>query len=227
MNYENIPRHVAIIPDGNRRWAKAKGKPSVEGHTAGFGRIREMVNYARDQKISTLTIWAFSTENWKRAEEEVFALMFIIKRALTDIYNDLIIKKSRFVHIGRKDRLSKDIIELIETMEEETKDYTDFCLCIALDYGGEDEILRAEKKLLEFADKNKHIVDFLDSTLANIPHPDLIIRMGGEKRSSGFMPLQSAYSEWIFEDLMFPDFNTNVFKKCLDEYALRSRRFGQ
>ena len=227
MSSSNTIKHVAIIPDGNRRWAKSLGKPSVYGHEAGFSRFKELTAYAKNKGIPFLTIWAFSTENWNRNKEEVKGLMTIIKRALVEINKEAHEGKFRFVHIGRKDRLSEDIAKLIEKTEEETKSYEKFCLCVAIDYGGEDEVLRAERKLMESKNKDKHIVDFLDTTLAGIPSPDLIIRTSGEKRISGFMPVQSTYSELVFEEKMFPDFTEEVFQSALDEYEKRTRRYGK
>lgn len=227
MSNANIPKHVAIIPDGNRRWANNLDKPPVYGHEIGFERFKELTAYAKKQGIPFLTIWAFSTENWNRSKEEVNNLMIIIKRAILEISKKSQEEKSRFIHIGRRDRLPKDILKLIERTEEETKNHKDFCLCVAIDYGGEDEILRAEEKLLASKSKDKHIVDFLDTTLAGVPSPDLIIRTSGEKRLSGFMSLQSTYSELVFEEKMFPDFTEEFFQVALDEYGRRNRRYGK
>lgn len=223
----DIPKHIAIIPDGNRRWAKQHKKPTIYGHFQGYERVRECIAYAREVGISIVTVWAFSTENWKRKQDEVGELMTLITKGLSKIHREA--KKEKFcvVHIGRRDRMDKKILKLIEKVEEETKEYKNFTLCLAIDYGGEDEMRRAETRLVEERSKNKNIVDFLDTTLQNITNPDLIIRTGGESRTSGFMPLQSAYSEWIFEDRMFPDFDTKVFQEALDEYTSRSRRFGR
>ncbi len=227
MNSHKIPVHVAIIPDGNRRYAKAKGLPVAFGHGRGYERTKEIISNAQEKGVKFLTLWAFSTENWGRSEEEVSELLKLIKRGLIELYNEARIQKTKLVHIGRRDRLGSEIVSLLESIEKETESYNDFCLCIAIDYGGEDEIRRAEEKLKMSTDPSKHITDFLDTTLIGIPSPDLIIRTGGEKRTSGFLPLQSAYAEWIFEERMFPDFDEEAFQIALDEYALRARRFGR
>ena len=227
MNEIKVPKHVAIIPDGNRRWAKLRNQHSLFGHEAGYTRIRECLNYAKEKSVSVITIWAFSTENWNRKEEEVEGLMKLIYRGLSNLHEEAKRGKIKVVHIGRRDRLDAKINHLIEEIEEKTKKYTDFTLCIALDYGGEDEIVRAEKRKEESGSKNKNTIDFLDTTLLDISNPDLIIRTGGESRTSGFMPLQSAYSEWVFEEKLFPDFDTEVFQNALDVYASRTRRFGR
>jgi undecaprenyl diphosphate synthase len=227
MNSHKIPVHVAIIPDGNRRYAKAKGLPVAFGHGRGYERTKEIISNAQEKGVKFLTLWAFSTENWGRGEEEVSELLKLIKRGLIELYNEARIQKTRLVHIGRRDRLGSEIVSLLESIEKETESYNDFCLCIAIDYGGEDEIKRAEEKLKMSNDSSKHIADFLDTVLIGVPSPDLIIRTGGEKRTSGFLPLQSAYAEWIFEERMFPDFDEEAFQIALDEYALRARRFGR
>ena len=222
-----LPKHVVIIPDGNRRWAKEKGKPAIFGHAKGYEMTQECIRYARDNGIEVMTMWAFSTENWKRKKEEVGELMTLITKGLSKLHRDAKKEKSRVVHIGRRDRLDKKLVTLIEKVEEETKGYKGFTLCLAIDYGGEDEIMRAEERLKVSLKKNGQLKDFLDTTLHNIPYPDLIIRTGGENRTSGFMPLQSTYSEWIFEEKLFPDFDTVVFKQALEIYSKRTRRFGK
>jgi undecaprenyl diphosphate synthase len=219
-----IPEHVVIIPDGNRRWARFLNSPISFGHKSGYERIKELISFAQEKGIKFITVWAFSTENWNREKDEVNDLLKIIKEGLESLIKEAKEHKTKFLHIGRKDRLGNEIIELINNLEEETKNYNDFCLCLAIDYGGEDEIKRAEDMQKE---NGKTVFDFLDTTLKNIPNPDLIIRTGGEHRTSGFMPLQSSYAEWIFSEKMFPDFDNIEFQKALDEYANRERRFGK
>ncbi|MCF7844127.1 di-trans,poly-cis-decaprenylcistransferase [Candidatus Gracilibacteria bacterium] len=222
-----IPKHIAIIPDGNRRWAKQHNKLSAQGHAMGYKRIQDCITYARKEGISIVTVWAFSTENWKRKQDEIGELMTIISKGLSKIHKDAKKEKTRVIHIGRRDRLGKKLLKLIETVEEETKHYQTFTLCLAIDYGGEDEIKRAEIKLSESKDNKKSILDFLDTTTHKLSNPDLIIRTGGEHRTSGFMPLQSAYSEWVFEEKLFPDFDIDTLSKAIDIYTKRSRRFGR
>lgn len=227
MAVSTIPKHVAIIPDGNRRWAKLKGRPTAFGHAEGYKRIRECITYARSVGVEVVTVWVFSTENWKRKQEEIVDLMDLIVKGLSKLHRDAKKEKSRLVHIGRRDRLGSKVIKLIDTVEEETKDYKGFTLCLAIDYGGEDEVARAEGRKLRGESRMQELKQYLDTSFHNIPNPDLIIRTGGEQRTSGFMPLQSAYAEWIFEETLFPDFDTKVFQKAIDDYATRSRRFGK
>lgn len=228
----NSLKHIAIIPDGNRRWAKENNLPALFGHERGYERTRELLTHAREVGIEYITMWAFSTENWKRKQEEVDGIMGLLTKGLLKIHEDAKKEKTRVVHIGRRDRIHKKLLELIENVEEETKMYEGFCLCIAIDYGGEDEIERAEirrresKKIYNNESNERSILDFLDTTIAKVPAPDLIIRTGGETRTSGFMPLQSAYAEWVFETVLFPDFSVDVFQKAIDEYRSRCRRFG-
>lgn len=226
-----IPQHVVIIPDGNRRWAEEKSLPANHGHMQGYERVSELIPEARALGIKYLTFWSFSTENWNRSKEEVDALLGIITQGLRELKKQYASAKNedrgRFVHIGRKDRLNDEILTLIASLEEETKEYSDFCLCIAIDYGGEDELNRAEKRLRESGDTGKSLSDFLDTTLLQIPSPDLIIRTSGEYRTSGFMPLQSAYSEWYFDTALFPDFDKESFHKAIAVYSGRQRRFGK
>ena len=216
-----------IIPDGNRRWAKDNQRSPVEGHYKGYERIGELVTEAKKTNVKVLTIWAFSTENWTRSKEEVGSLFTIINKGLNEIYKKAKEEKVRFVHLGRKDRLDVVTLDLITKIEEETKEYTDFCLCLAIDYGGEDEIKRAEEKWRLQNDPTLGIYHFLDTSLNGIPRPDFIIRTSGEYRTSGFMPLQSQYSEWHFESCHFPDFDTTLFHKALEIYNMRERRFGK
>lgn len=220
-------RHVALIPDGNRRWAKHNNVPILVGHQRGYERIREFIAFAKASSVEVVTVWAFSTENWKREASEVTDLMNLVGRALSQIHEDAKKEKARVVHIGRRDRMDAKLIALLEKVEEETKMYTGFCLCLAIDYGGEDEIERAGVLLKDSLDKDKTMQDFLDTTRASIPPLDLVIRTGGEKRTSGFMPLQSTYAEWIFEEKLLPDFDTEACKGAFSEFASRVRRFGK
>lgn len=223
---EHLPKHIAIIPDGNRRWAKERNLPSLFGHKKGYERVKELVEFSREHGISLVTFWAFSTENWKRSNEEVEGILHILQEGLETLYKELHKEKTRFVHIGRKDRLGEKLLSLIETMEQETKEYTSFCLVLAIDYGGEDQMLRASELWAREGDTKKTLIDFLDTTLQDVPHPEIVIRTSGEVRTSGFMPIESAYAEWFFEKAYFPDFDVDALKRVLDEYKNRSRRFG-
>lgn len=227
MNKDTLPRHVAIIPDGNRRWAKERMLPPLFGHREGYARTEELVQEMKDLGVSCVTLWAFSTENWKRADNEKQELFSVIKEGLESLHANVLKKQSRFVHLGRKDRLGNDLLELINTLEEETKEYTSFTLCVALDYGGEDELVRAGLSLAQSGDTTKTVVDFLDTTQHNVPPVDFVIRTSGEKRTSGFMPVQSAYAEWYFSPLYFPQFTVEELHTSLAEYATRERRLGR
>ncbi len=221
-----VPTHVAIIPDGNRRWAAAKGLPSIEGHRQGAQNFEKLLDAARELGIKAVTGWFFSTENWKRTEKEN-EFLFSLARELAKQYREKVLKENiRFVHLGRKDRFPEDIIKTLSEIEELSKDKTDFTVGIALDYGGHDEIIRTIKKLgdagLEITEEN--IEKNLDTK--DLPLPDLIIRPGGEVRLSGFFSWQSAYSEFYFSEVLFPDFDREELKKAVAEYSRRDRRYG-
>lgn len=221
-----IPRHVAIIPDGNRRWAKAKGFPSFEGHRRGFGILSKIAKRARIIGVKVFTVWAFSTENWNRTKDEIEYLMNIYEKWIDDNLKTAIKDKIRIIHLGRKNRIKKSLMEKLTNAENKTKKFTSSYLCIALDYGGKDEILRAienlKTKKLEESEFNK----YLDTKDLPFPNPDLIIRTSGEFRSSGFMIWQSAYSEYIFLNKYLPDFTVKDFEKCISTFVHRNRRFG-
>jgi undecaprenyl diphosphate synthase len=223
---KKIPTHIAIIPDGNRRWAKEHGLPSLEGHRRGANNFEHLIKKARELGIKYFTGWAFSTENWKRTQEEN-AYLFDLLRELAKKYKEEFIKeKMRFVHIGRKDRISDDIAKILQEFEEETKDFTDFTVAVAMDYGGHDELIRTIKKLeVKGLEPTKENIEAnLDTK--GIPMPDLIIRPGGELRLSGFMSWQCAYAEFYFPDVYFPDFGPEELEKAIDDYSERERRFG-
>ena len=227
MKFEILPKHLAIIPDGNRRWAREKSLPDFLGHKEGYKRTEELIQEAKDIGIQYVSVWAFSTENWKRKEDEKNELFSLIAKGLQSLHETVLEKKSRFVHLGRKDRLGKELLGLITTLEEETKEYTAFTLCVAIDYGGEDEVLRASYAYKKSDDVTKQLTDFLDTSRYVIPPPDFIIRTSGEKRTSGFMPLQSVYSEWYFSEKLFPDFGKEDLHLALTDYASRERRKGK
>ena len=229
MLENNIPNHVAIIPDGNRRWAKERGLPTFAGHKAGADRIREISKHAKGIGISTLTFWALSTENWvKRPGDEVKYLIALISDLVRELNKDAEKNETRFIHLGRKDRLPKSLINLVRETEEKTQNYSKHHLNIGLDYGGRDEILRAVGKARKI---DEEITEELFSSLLDTagqphPNPDLIIRTSGEQRLSGLMPWQSDYAELYFEKAYLPDFTTEKFDEALADYASRKRRFG-
>lgn len=217
--------HVALIADGNRRWAKEKNLPSFEGHRKGFENIKKLLKKGRDLGIPVMTFWVFSTENWKRKQEEVGYLMKLAEEVIEVQLKEAIEEETRIVHIGRKDRLPDGLKEKIAKAEEQTQRFTKHYFVIALDYGGHDEILRAVDKMNDA--KTGCLDDYLDTSILPYPNPDLIIRTGGEERLSGFMTWQSAYSEYFFSPLRFPDFLPEELEKAVAEFRSRQRRFGK
>ncbi len=226
MSNNNIPQHIAIIPDGNRRWAKDKGLPAVEGHRKSAQNFEDILMKAKELGIKCVSAWSFSTENWKRSEEEI-GFLFDLLRSMFKRYKKRFLEEEvRFVHLGRKDRVPKDVKDIIEDLEESTKNNSKLTIALGLDYGGHDELVRAVKKLLskglEVTEEN--IEKCLDT--AGLPPLDLIIRTSGEKRLSGFMSWQNAYAELYFYDKHFPDFGPEELEKAIKDYAQRNRRFG-
>lgn len=226
-----VPDHIAIILDGNGRWARARGFPVTKGHEYGAKALRKVMDTARDLGVHTLTIWGFSTENWKRSPMERNKIFSLIKRALEKELKIAKKEKIRFVHLGRKDRLPKDLLKLIEKIEKETKNNDKYILNVALDYGGRDEILRAVRAIVQ--DKipvekidEKFFSSYLDTAGQPYPHPDLFIRTSGEQRTSGYLPWQMAYTEFYFEPVHLPDMTPEKLKEAILDYSRRRRRFG-
>jgi len=229
MDKCHLPTHIAIIPDGNRRWARERNLPTLEGHRRGFDRAYELVNKARDMGVKIITFWAFSTENWKRTTEEVGYLMHLYELMIDKHLQDAMENNTRILHLGRKDRLPKNLLKKITEAEKISLHNKKHFLCIGIDYGGEDEILRAVSKMIENNQGNTH--DSLFACLDTSPLPqqyvDLMIRTSGELRTSGFLPLQSLYTEFVFSDKMFPDFSVKDFENAITDYSTRKRRFGK
>lgn len=226
---ENKPLHVAIIPDGNRRWAREKGLDATFGHYKSgiLDNLLELFDEAKKLGIKYFSVWAFSTENWKREEKEIEAIFSLVLRNIDKLKTIAHKDKIRFRHIGRKDRMPKELSNALTQLENETEKYNDFNVQLCLDYGGRDEIIRAINKLIKKEIKcinEENIENVLDT--AGIPEPDLIIRTSGEKRLSGFMPFQSVYSELYFCDKHFPDFKAEDLRKAVEEFNRRNRRFG-
>jgi len=227
----NLPNHVAIILDGNRRWAKKNHLPTIEGHRKGAEAVLKLVKKGKELGVRIGSFWAFSTENWNRSKKEIIGLMRLFKYFLDKYINSIIKNKVHFVHIGRKDHLPKDIVKKIVQLEKETKQFTEHYFVLALDYGGRDEIIRAIKKMkdskLDFKDLNEdNFAQFLDTKDLPYPCPDLVIRTGGEMRVSGFMNWQIAYSELFFSSKYLPDFTPEDLELAIKEYSKRQRRFG-
>jgi undecaprenyl diphosphate synthase len=227
----NIPKHIAIIPDGNRRWAKEKGLPKLEGHRRGFEQLKKLWKTLREQGVKTLTIWAFSTENWNRDRGEVEYLMKMYTRWMEDNLKEAIKNEVRIVHLGRRDRLPKTLLKKLDEAAEKTENFDKYYLAIALDYGGHDEIVRAVNRAKEKLNGRKLTTEefnkFLDTYLLPDPNPDLVIRTSGEERLSGLLPWQSAYSELMFVKKYLPDFTPADLRACIAEFSRRHRRFGR
>ncbi len=221
-----LPEHVVIIPDGNRRWAKGHKLQIFKGHEKGVRNFTDLLEESRRLKIPYLTFWGFSTENWNRSKTEVSFLMNIFRRHLRKLKEKLTEYKIQFRHFGRQDRLPKDIITSLKTLEAETKDFGTLHLGLALDYGGRDEILRALERCKSENGKVNE-ADFAKSLDTNgFPDPDLIIRTSGEQRLSGIMPWQGVYAELYFSPRFFPDFDVLEFRKAIADFSNRKRNFG-
>ena len=198
-----IPNHIAIIPDGNRRWAKKHGLPSLEGHRRGFDVAIKIGRKIRSMGVHTMTMWAFSTENWNRTEVEVSYLMRMYEIFIEKNLKQALKEKIRIIHLGRRDRIPKNLLKKIDESINKTRDFKNYVLNIALDYGGRDEVIRAIKKATSEKRKATKITEenfsqLLDTANQPYPNPDLIIRTSGEQRTSGLMIWQAAYAEYIF-----------------------------
>ncbi|KXK10473.1 MAG: Isoprenyl transferase [Microgenomates bacterium OLB23] len=198
-----MPQHIAMILDGNRRWAKNEGKNVIEGHKAGAATILEMIRHLYKRGVHTVTLWVFSTENWNRSPLQVKALMMLFQNLADPYFEEAVRHKARFVHLGRKDRIPTALRKKIEEYEKKSADFTDHGLNVALDYGGRDEFLRAVQNIVHnnvpaASITEETISAHLDTRDAMYPQPDLIIRTGGEQRMSGFLIWQAAYAEYFF-----------------------------
>lgn len=227
------PRHIAIIMDGNGRWAKKRGLPRTAGHAAGAEAFRKTANYCRTLGVEYLTVYAFSTENWKRSEEEIGALMLLLERYLAEGLRDMEKNKVTFRFFGDLSRLSPKLRKLCLDAQERSREYHEVQVNFCLNYGGRDEIVRAARAFAADVAAGKCTADslteagfenYLDS--AGVPDPELIIRPSGEMRLSNFLPWQSAYSEFVFMDVLWPDFSPEDLEKAIAEYYRRNRRFG-
>ena len=230
----NIPGHVAIILDGNGRWAKSKGMPRNYGHTAGAKNVETICRACHDIGIKYLTVYAFSTENWSRPKDEVAALMLLLRNYLKTCRKTASKNNMRVRVIGDRRGLDSDIVETIADLEEYTKAFDGLNFTIALNYGSRDELVRAinriekdrrEGKLDAGEDISESLISsYLDTF--DIPDPDLLIRTSGEQRLSNFLLWQCAYTEFYFADVHWPDFDENELKKAVEAYSMRDRRYG-
>lgn len=228
-----LPLHVGIIMDGNRRWAKNHGLPVSAGHSSGAKVFENTAKYANSLGLKHLTVYAFSTENWKRSKTEISALMFLFKKYLKKSMKEFSNENIKVRFLGDISSFSKDIQDLVKTIEFETKDRTGLNLNIAMNYGGRKEIVNAAKNIFEKILKKEISIndvteDIFQNNLytQNQPEIDLVIRTAGEKRLSNFMLWQSAYAEFYSTEVLWPDFSKEEFNKAINEYFLRTRKFG-
>lgn len=225
------PRHVAIIMDGNGRWATERGWPRLVGHRRGAERVKQIVRAAPDLGVSWLTLYAFSTENWKRSTEEVLGLMSIFARYIRREADAMSAEGVRMRFIGQRDRLNPKLRDLFSWIEARTATNTRLNLTVAINYGGRDELLRATTRLAEKIARGEittpteaDLAACLDT--AGHPDPDLVIRTSGEARTSNFLPYQAAYAEYEFTPTLWPDFSPEHLGAILDKFGGRDRRFG-
>ena len=226
---EKVPTHVAIIMDGNGRWALSRGLPRLAGHRAGTDNLRRVIEACVEFGISYLTIYAFSTENWGRPEEEVQGLMRILEDVIDRELEELNEQGVQLHHIGRLDRLNPVLRSKVIQAVELTKNNTRLVLNVAFNYGGRDEIVCAIQHIIEDGVQPENVTDEIVSRYlytAGVPDPDLIIRTSGELRGSNFLIWQGAYSEWYFTPTYWPDFDRDELLKAVQEFAHRQRRYG-
>ena len=229
----SFPKHIAIMLDGNGRWAKKRGLPRSAGHSMGAKNLENVVRYLKDTSVRYLTVYAFSTENWKRPKDEVDDLMALLEKYLRN-YDELLGGEDvRLKIIGRREGLSDTLIDLINEVEEKSKNRKQLTVNIALNYGGRQEICDAAKKIAEDVKSGKIDISDIDENLfndyvytKNIPDPDLIIRPSGEERLSNFLLWQCAYSEFWFSNVCWPDFTPDKLEGAVADFQKRSRRFG-
>lgn len=233
MDFERIPTHVAIIMDGNGRWAKERSLPRLAGHNAGMSALKEIVKHSSVLGIKHLTVYAFSTENWKRPEDEVGGifkiLIYYVNKELQELHNNNV----KVNILGDYEKLPKDAVNKLEEALEKTKNNTGLKFHIALNYGSRKEIVRSTKKIAKKIKEGSLSPEEITTEIltnnmytAGIPDPDLVIRTGGERRLSNFLLWQTAYSEFVFTDVFWPDFTPQCFEDAITEFQSRIRRFG-
>ncbi len=233
MESNNLPIHIAIIMDGNGRWAQARGLPRIYGHQEGKQNVKRIVKHAANLGIKYLSLFAFSTENWKRPKEEVDGLMEILRVGLQEERPEFIREGIRVVFFGDRTRLPREVLKEMELTESLTSSNSRLHLAFAINYSGRDDILRATKKISQKVVEGKVKVDDIDNELISqeldtrdFPDPDLIIRTSGELRISNFYLWQSAYSEFYFTPVLWPDFDEKELESAIEAYQSRKRRFG-
>ena len=233
INKQNLPEHIAIIMDGNRRWAKQRGLTTKDGHKAGSKNLETIATFCNEIGIKYLTVYAFSTENWKRSQEEVSALMFILKANLDSMLRKMDLKNIKIRVIGEKENIPKDIEKKINKLVEKTKNNTGLVLNIAFNYGGRAELVHAVKNIAKNVKNGKIDIKDIDEKMisdniytASQPDPDLMIRTSNELRTSNFLPWQLTYSEFYFPEKHWPEFGKEDLIEAIKVYQKRNRRFG-
>ena len=225
-----IPQHISIIMDGNGRWAKARGQQRAYGHIEGVERVRDITTACVELGVRYLSLYTFSEENWNRPAEEVNALMGLMMKSIEEEYETMMRNGVRFRVLGNRARLSELLLEAISNLEKATEGNTNMDMIIMLSYSGKWDILQAARKLLA-SGKNPEQLDYADVdaalVTAGIPDPELVIRTSGEKRISNYMLWQTAYSEFVFTDTLWPDFRKEQLLDAIDEFSSRDRRFGK
>ena len=230
---DNFPRHIAIIMDGNGRWAKARRRPRLFGHQEGVKTVRRIVESAADMGVKCLTLYSFSTENWSRPKAEIAALFALLRRYVADDLETLHGRGVRVRILGSRTGLDKNMLALLDRVENATRNNTKFSLNIAFNYGGRDEIMRAAQAFARDVQTGKVDVETLDEAgfatyldTSELPDPDLVIRTSGEKRTSNFLPWQAAFAEFVFCDVLWPDFTAQDLGSAIANFQNRDRRFG-
>lgn len=233
MTTQNLT-HIAFIMDGNRRWAKKRGLPIAAGHRQGAETLVEVAKAAKKMGVKYMTVYAFSTENWKREKAEVDTLMDLLRHYLDSGFKELQENKARIVFIGEREMLADDIIAKMNKIETDTAENSEVTLCVALSYGGQQEIVATARKLAEKVQNGEmRVKDINIETFGNalytagIPAPDLLVRTSGEERISNFLLWQLAYTEFYFTPTLWPDFNEKELKQIIEQYQTRERRYGQ
>ena len=233
IDNNNLPNHIAIIMDGNRRWARSKNLDVKFGHKEGAKTLEKIVRYANSIGIKYITVYAFSTENWKRSKEEVGALMLLLQSYIDNFRKKADTENIKINILGNRDELSKGLQKSIEETEEKTKNNTGIVFNIAFNYGGRNEIVNAVKNIAKDVKENKIDIEDINEELIsknlytkNMPDPDLLIRTSGEIRTSNFLPWQLVYSEFVFVSKNWPDFSEEDLLDAIEEYQRRNRKFG-
>lgn len=223
---KQVPKHIAIIMDGNGRWAKKRGLPRTFGHKEGAAALRKIITHAAEIGVKYLTVYAFSTENWKRSQEEVSALMFLFKSYIKNEEKNIMENNIRFMVSGRKENVSESLLEAIDKLQNKSKNNTGLTFNIAFNYGGRAEIIDAVNKILKSGKESVDEEEFSKYLYNDIPDPELLIRTSGELRISNFLLWQIAYSEIYITDTLWPDFDERELDIAIESYMKRDRRFG-